>query len=387
MAKLYFTNDFVNNHSEYASMTPFCSPLSPLTDDGKRAKSASWVEATLPLKGNQVMRESMISFVGKKIRYGKLFEVIDAVAADTCYKHIGLDGDNTAYAGDVVIVTACVEGMLAKSHIESEEDLTIQSFLTHVGRTSMEVHVNLLQHDEIVASTHFVFVAQKEGKGYPVPGLILDGAHDIAEFEKGELRSAKRREKGAKSLELSPPLQHEVELMHNIYLRTKDLEQVSGGDNSSKRAFKYINETQVDSHYLMHKQQRNVHNKIFGGELMRISFDMAFICARCFTGTDNCHFYAVDDINFLKPVSIGAVMEFTGRVVYSSGKYLVIVVVVEELDVQTDSRIKTNQLTYIFKSDRDDQLLPEVLPREYEEMVRYLSGKRTHDYCLEGASR
>lgn len=384
MEALYFTCDFVNNHSEYKCMVPYCVEYTPLGEDGSRSGSASWVEATLPLKSNVIMREALISFIGKKVRYGKLFEVIDALAADTCYKHIGLgeDAEGGCTAADVVIVTACVDGMLAKAHIQSEEDLTIQSYLTHVGRSSMEVHVNLLQLDEIVASTQFIFVAQKSGKSWPVPSLHLDSEVSKAEFEKGAIRSSKRRDKAAKSLELTPPLQHEVEIMHDIYLRTKKLE------TEGKRDFKYISETKVDSHRLMHKQQRNVHNKIFGGELMRISFDMAFIAARCFAGFDMCHFYAVDDIHFLKPVSIGAVMEFSGWVTYSTDTHLVIVVHVEELDVKNGTRSKTNQLTYVFEADgKQGKPLPEVLPKEYEEMVLYLSGKRTLDSCLKGATQ
>ena len=162
MKNLYFTNDFVNNRAEYRSMIPFCVPNSSLQQDGSRRKSSSWVEVTLPLSQNSLLRESMISFIGNKIRYGKLFEVIDAIAADTCYKHIGMGADIDSKSDNIVIVTACVDGMLAKSSIKAEEDLTIQSFLTHVGRSSMEVHVNLLQMDEILASTQFIFVPQKD---------------------------------------------------------------------------------------------------------------------------------------------------------------------------------------------------------------------------------
>ena len=93
MEALYFTCDFVNNHSEYKCMVPYCVEYTPLGEDGSRPGSASWVEATLPLKSNVIMREALISFIGKKVRYGKLFEVIDALAADTCYKHIGLGED------------------------------------------------------------------------------------------------------------------------------------------------------------------------------------------------------------------------------------------------------------------------------------------------------
>ena len=116
---------------------------------------------------------------------------------------------------------------------------------------------------------------------------------------------------------------------------------------------------------------------------MRIAYEMAFICARCYAGTDMCHFYAVDDINFLKPVSIGAIMDFVGKVIYSQGRYIVIQVDVWELSPDGHGRqSKTNQLTYIFEGNDDSKMLPQVLPQRYEEMVLYVNGKRSFDSCF-----
>ena len=170
MKELYFTNDFVSRSSDYKGMIAYCTPKIDLVD-GQRQKNSSWVEATLPLRSSERMRESMVSFIGKKVRYGRLFEVIDAVAADVSYKHIGI-GDDNENTKDVVIVTACVDGMIARGDIKSEEDLTIQAFMTYAGRSSMEIHVNLLQLDEIVASTQFIMVAQKGGKELGCAGLV-----------------------------------------------------------------------------------------------------------------------------------------------------------------------------------------------------------------------
>ena len=152
--------------------------------------------------------------------------------------------------------------------------------------------------------------------------------------------------------------------------------------NKVSQKYMYMKDSVVDSTYVMHKQQRNIHFKVFGGELMKISYEMAFICARCYAGSDKCHFYAIDDINFLKPVSIGAIMDFVGKVIYSNGRYIVIQVDVWELSPDGHGRQgKTNQLTYIFQGN-DGEELPQVLPQKYEEMVLFVNGKRAFDYCF-----
>ena len=382
MKELHFTNDFMSRSTEYQGMIAYCVPTIDLVD-GMRPKGGSWVEATLPLKSSVHMRESMVSFIGKKVRYGKLFEVIDAIAADVSYKHIGV-GENKE-TKDVTIVTACVDGMIAKSDIKSDEDLTIQAFMTYAGRSSMEIHVNLLQSDEIVASTQFIMVAQREGKSWAVPGLAAFSDEERVEHTKGRERAAQRKEKSASSLELKPPQPEEVGVMHSMYLLEKEASKSEKDHprNIASKKYLYMKDSIVDSTYVMHKQQRNIHNKIFGGELMRIAFEMAFICARCYAGTDMCHFYAIDDISFLKPVNIGAIMDFVGKVIYSRGRYIVIQVDVWELSPDGHGRqSKTNQLTYIFEGNDDGTELPQVLPQRYEEMVLYVNGKRSFDSCF-----
>lgn len=383
MKELHFTNEFLSRSRDYQGMIAYCSPMIDVVD-GMRPKASSWVEATLPLKTHDNMRESMISFIGKKVRYGKLFEVIDAVAADVSYRHIGM-GSGNEETKDVMIVTACVDGMIAKSDIKAGEDLTIQAFMTSAGRSSMEIHVNLLQLEEIVASTQFIMVARKGDKSWQIPGLSITNEDEAAEQEKGVARAAQRRKKSASSLELQPPLPEEVGVMHSMYLLEKEVSKNEEHHPRNKASTKYLymKDSVVDSTYVMHKQQRNIHNKIFGGELMRIAFEMAFICARCYAGTDKCHFYAIDDINFLKPVSIGAIMDFVGKVIYSNGRYIVVQVDVWELSpVGHGRQSKTNQLIYIFQGSDSREELPQVLPQKYEEMVLYVNGKRAFDYCF-----
>jgi acyl-coenzyme A thioesterase 9 len=78
----------------------------------------------------------------------------------------------------------------------------------------------------------------------------------------------------------------------------------------------------------MYFQSRNVHGKIFGGFLMKKCYELSWVTARLF-GNDLSRppvFRFVDDIQFLRPVSIGSIMEFDSSVVYSDGTYMVVVV-------------------------------------------------------------
>ena len=114
----------------------------------------------------------------------------------------------------------------------------------------------------------------------------------------------------------------------------------------------------------------------------------------------------MDNVQFTKPMRIGALVEFVGTVVYtddnitssggntvgthdddeSSSMLAVVQVLAFECDQTTGDRQQTNKLTFVFKpcvTDastgksvicRDTQT--RVMPSTYEETVRYLDGRR-----------
>lgn len=55
----------------------------------QRRVEDSWLEMILPFSDQSLLRESMVRSDGKTIRFGKLFEILDALAADTAYRHCG----------------------------------------------------------------------------------------------------------------------------------------------------------------------------------------------------------------------------------------------------------------------------------------------------------
>jgi len=107
---------------------------------GKRRVDDSWLELILPFPDHASLRQSMVDVDGNTIRFGKMFEILDALAADVAYRHVCTPGQHFKNeAAEVTIVTACVDGMRNFSTISVDEELRLQGYLSFVGRSSMEV--------------------------------------------------------------------------------------------------------------------------------------------------------------------------------------------------------------------------------------------------------
>lgn len=132
---------------------------------------------------------------------------------------------------------------------------------------------------------------------------------------------------------------------------------------------------------LMYPQNRNVHGKIFGGFIMKIAFELGWISAGVFLGEKNVEFLYVDEIQFVRPVNIGSIVEFSSSIIYSEGEYCVVLVTAHDVSPLKTERTVTNVLTYIFRS-KDRSKTPEVLPLTYDETMLYLQGRRALEDTL-----
>ncbi len=109
-------------------------------------------------------------------------------------------------------VTVAIDSVSFHSPVHVGELLALQAQLSYVGRTSMEIRVDVHAENPITGvvthtnSAFFVFVAlDHRGAATPVPGLTLETDADRADFEAGLLRQQLRiaRAKAEKSLDLS----------------------------------------------------------------------------------------------------------------------------------------------------------------------------------------
>ncbi len=119
---------------------------------------------------------------------GVIMRMVDEAAAIVAIKHARLP-----------VVTARVErfDFLAPAYIGNV--VSVHCALNHVGRTSMEVGVEVVAEDLMtgdirrVASSRVIYVALKNGKPAPVPPLVPADADEQARVEQAKLRRMRMR--------------------------------------------------------------------------------------------------------------------------------------------------------------------------------------------------
>jgi acyl-coenzyme A thioesterase 9 len=100
---------------------------------------------------------------------------MDSIAGIVSYSHChGGFTPGDAEANEMVCVTGSVELLQLFGKIDIAKDLTIEGYLTHVGRTSMEIEINIQQENELRANSLFTMIARSaknQNQGYDVPTL------------------------------------------------------------------------------------------------------------------------------------------------------------------------------------------------------------------------
>lgn len=78
----------------------------------------------------------------------------------------------------------------------------------------------------------------------------------------------------------------------------------------------FMDETRVEKSILNHFQQRNANMKIFGGYVMRLAYETAYMSAYLHGSDAIPQFFMLDDITFTSAVEIGTVSKFVATVTY-----------------------------------------------------------------------
>jgi len=124
--------------------------------------------------------------------------------------------------------------------------------------------------------------------------------------------------------------------------------------------------TKKQSYLIMHPQKRNIHNQIFGGYIMRLAFEHAWITVYSFAKAIPT-VVAIDDHSFLAPVSIGNILLFTSTITYVEGSYIHVEVIADVLDPDVEKYKTTNTVRFIFKVWSEKK----VKPKTKEEIEKY----------------
>ena len=120
---------------------------------------------------------------------GALVALIDKLASITAFRHARRN-----------VVTASIDRLDFLEPIRLGDILTLRSWINYVGRTSMEIEVDVSTEDRLTGAAHracsafLTFVAiDDQGRPTPVPRLRLQVEDERARFDAGRRRAEDRR--------------------------------------------------------------------------------------------------------------------------------------------------------------------------------------------------
>lgn len=145
--------------------------------------------------------------------------------------------------------------------------------------------------------------------------------------------------------------------------------------------------SRIQSVQIMQPQYRNRHNfMIFGGFLLKSTFELAFTCASAVSHT-RPKFVALDPSTFENPVPVGSVLYLTATVAYTdsplvkSGDLKLSPEGKTRIQVRVDSKVRniehgetkpTGRFNYTFEVDKDIK----IIPQSYSQFMMYLDARR-----------
>lgn len=253
-----------------------------------------------------------------KIRMGKLVEDLDALAGTISYKHCCNDDGSTR---PLLLVTASVDRIVLKKPILIDADLTIVGAVTWVGRSSMEIQMEVIQptegatnpSDAVALVANFTFVARdtKTGKSALVNQISPETDKEKLLWEEAEERNKMRKKK--KGEKKRGPENEDMERLNALLSEGRvfiDMPALADRDSI------LIQDTRHENTFICQPQQRNIHGRIFGGFLMRKAFELAFSNAYAFAGAAPL-FVEVDHVDFFRPVDVGNFLRLKSCVLYT----------------------------------------------------------------------
>ncbi|PIK48292.1 putative acyl-coenzyme A thioesterase 9, mitochondrial [Apostichopus japonicus] len=345
------------------------------SDLAQRTMQDSYSEAVIPLS-DPLIREKYINQFSN-LRIGRLLEDLDTMGVMISYKHNMPDpGQETS---PLTIVTALVDRLdLHTKIVGVEHDLKLTGNVTWVGTSSIEVamSVKMLKDgsEEEIVSTTFVNVARDSGNSRAGICHPLKATTPLEEsiISEGEQKKLLRQQRTRDSLLKNAPTAEERELVHSIFVDTLDPGVSSFSVRRMPPNSVWMESTKLKNALLCFPQERNIHNKIFGGYLMRQATEIAYTNAVLFC-RGRVFIRAIGNIQFKKPVEIGSVIFYSSEVAFTEDKFLQIRVHTEVEDVKSGKRDTTNVFHFTIESD---SALPRVIPKSYGESMLYLAGRR-----------
>ena len=210
--------------------------------------------------------------------------------------------------------------------------------------------------------------------------LKLETAAERDLYAKGEENHKAKRALKLSNIMQKAPDAEESGLIHKMW--TDSVAFADRNNPTQKPAnMMPMSKSSVHSAQIMQPQYRNRHNfMIFGGFLLKQTFELAFTCAASFSHARPT-FLNLDPSTFEEPVPVGSVLYVSAGVTYTEpdadadgGTRIQVMVRTHVRNVEhgEHERKNTGTFFYTFHVDRDVS----VLPQSYSDFMRWIGGRR-----------
>lgn len=290
------------------------------TEVGEKTRADSFSFLVLPFKDDKWLCDTYINAFGR-LRMGQLFQDLDALAGRIAYRHCS--------PAEPVNVTASVDRIYMVKKVDEIQNynFVLAGTVTWTGRSSMEItvkgysfegsvpeniDVNTLPNENVFLTANFTFVARNPmtHKSFAINRLLPVSEKEWLDYRRAESFNA-RKKLAAKNQGVVQPTDEENRLVHDMWNASKNLTP------EFTKHVQFMKDTTVSSTLIMQPQYRNRHSyMIFGGYLLRQSFELAYCAATAFSSA-NARFVSLDSTTFKAPVPVGSVLAMTSTVVYT----------------------------------------------------------------------
>ena len=277
--------------------------------------SESRVEVEYEFETNAFLLEAYRNPWGQ-MRLGKLMEDLDALAGNIAFLHAGRH-----HPQHPIIVTASVDRIRLRERPHMQANQRLSGQVTWTGTSSMEIRMTCttaeVEQPWLECYCTFVTLDPDTKKPISIPSVLPETPEEQALFQAGAQRATARKlrrqqEKQDNSSTSTHTLARELLKEAGPLLNMPSL----ADPNSILIEF-----TKLSNAMVVQPQVQNLHNRIFGGFLVRRAFELAFANAYVFGGARPL-FLEVDEVSFWSPVDVGDLVVFNSRVIYTDYGYL-----------------------------------------------------------------
>ncbi|KAG4075120.1 hypothetical protein HA402_004159 [Bradysia odoriphaga] len=356
-----------------------------VADIPPRSMQDSFTSAIIPLSTDKVLQDKYVTFLGH-VRLGRLMEDMDLFAVWVMHQHVKMPNLDPGIPLPYTFVTILVDNISFTDLVpKHDSDIRLSGHASWVGKSSVEVVVWLEQkfQGQWRKLTRALFLMASRNatntKSLSVNQLIPATEEEKAIYSGGEIRKRNRIIRQEQSLFNQEPNDNEQKLIHDMFVSTIDMKNVTFNKRILPTGAVWMEDATISNIIFSHPEDRNAHNTVFGGYLMRNALELSWALAYQFSKY-RPKLEHISDIRFLNKVQVSSLLKMHAHVIYTEKNYMEIVVAAEVFDASTGSHSTTNVFYYTYSNNVP---VPQIIPKTYHEAMWYLDGRR-HFYTAMG---